>query len=99
MTDSISHTLDWERYWEMKGALCEIMDLINEVLPTELSEDDQSKFPASNAVERVKELIDLLQKSDPRERSVSMQWRRYVQLTNCQEQINKIKDIIEGETT
>ena len=83
----------------MKEALCEIMDLINEVLPTELSEGDQSKFPASNAVKRVKELIDLLQKSDPRERYVSIQWRRYVQLTNCQEQIYKIKEILDGETT
>lgn len=46
------------RYWEMKEALCEIMDLINEVIPTDVSEDHQYKFPSSNALKTVKRLLE-----------------------------------------
>ena len=44
------------RYWEMKTALCEIMDLVNEVIPTDVSDDEQYKFPSENALKRVTEL-------------------------------------------
>ena len=35
-----------DRYWEQKEVLLEIIDLINEVIPTDISADEQYKFPA-----------------------------------------------------
>ena len=88
---------DDERSCSYKTALCVIIDLINEVTPTVISADNQYKDPATNAVNRVKEMIDLFQVSDAKDQVVNMQWRRYLELTKYQEQINKIKDIVEGE--